>query len=164
MEAAFSRVGNHGVSGVGIISESGFIIVDDIDGIKREVIDNTKIPVKIKITNITALTESGSYVSFEDAETTVFLRLKGAKPEKRSTDMNVFPNPAANEVKLYAVGDELISNYRIYNVLGMTLESRAAGNQQNVSVNTSWLKNGIYFIEVITNKNNRIVKKLEVIK
>lgn len=164
MEAALSRVGNHGVSGVGIISKSGFIIVDDLDGLKREVIDNTKIPVKIKITNITALTESGSIVGFEDAETTVFLRLKGADPGRISTEVNVFPNPASEEVQLYIDGDEKIASYRIYNMLGMTLENRAASDQRQININTRQLSNGFYFIEVITDRNNRIVKKLEILK
>ena len=164
VEAAFTKVGSPGVSGIGKISKCDFIIEDDFIGIKRDNIKNNRIPVKIRLTNVSALTSNNSIIGCDDAETTVYLRLKDKQGDKITPVLNVFPNPSANEVQLYIDGEELISNYRIFNVHGMLLDNSSVENQQQTNINTSRLKNGIYFIEVQTDKNNRIIRKIEVFK
>ena len=164
VEAAFSKVGNKGVSGIGKISECDFIIEDDLIGIKRENIKNNLIPVKIKLTSVSILTGNNESFRLPDSEITVYLRIKDNYFKKDIPNLNIFPNPAANEVQLYLDGDELISNYRIFNVHGMQMENNKVENQQQTLINTNRLKNGIYFIEVLTDKNNHIVRKIEVIK
>ncbi|MEZ4908658.1 MAG: T9SS type A sorting domain-containing protein [Saprospiraceae bacterium] len=62
------------------------------------------------------------------------------------------------------ITDDNINNYRIYNTLGQVIDNKSVNNQREVSISTSSINNGIYFIEVKTDSNNRIVKKIEVIK
>lgn len=164
VEAAFSKVGNKGVSGIGKISKCDFIIEDDMIGIKRDNIKNNMLPVKIRLTNVSALTSNNGSFGLPDSETTVYLRLKDSNHKSDTPNLNIFPNPSANEVELYLDGNELISNYRIFNVHGMILENNTVENQQQTLINTNRLKNGVYFVEVRTDKNSRIVRKIEIIK
>lgn len=79
--------------------------------------------------------------------------------------VSVYPNPARNIVKLSVDGHNM-SSVRIYNCLGMLVEEITAGAQyttDEIEINVSDYKSGIYFINVYDDKGNVATKKISVI-
>ena len=80
--------------------------------------------------------------------------------------ISVYPNPAKDIVKLSVDGHNM-SSVRIYNCLGMLVEEITSGAQyatDEIEINVSDYKSGIYFINVYDNKGNVATKKISVIK
>ena len=80
--------------------------------------------------------------------------------------ISVYPNPAKDIVKLSAANHHL-SAVRIYNCLGMMVEEmnvRTQNASDEIEINVSGYKSGIYFINVYDNKGNVATKKISVIK
>ena len=80
--------------------------------------------------------------------------------------ISVYPNPAKDIVKLSVDGHNM-SSVRVYNCLGMLVEEITSGAQyatDEIEINVSDYKSGIYFINVYDNKGNVATKKISVIK
>ena len=80
--------------------------------------------------------------------------------------ISVYPNPAKDIVKLSAANHHL-SAVRIYNCLGMMVEEmnvRTQNASDEIEINVSGYKSGIYFINIYDNKGNIATKKISVIK
>lgn len=71
--------------------------------------------------------------------------------------INIYPNPAKDLVKLSVVSGQQ-SAVRIYNVLGMIVDEIEI-NSNEIEINVSSYKPGIYFINVETSNGN-IIKKM----
>ena len=69
---------------------------------------------------------------------------------------SIYPNPANDFVKLSAFSCQL-SAVRIYNTLGMLVEEIEV-KANEVEINTSGYKSGVYFVEVQTD-NGSVTKK-----
>ena len=89
-----------------------------------------------------------------------------ADQEENEVDMiSVYPNPAKDIVKLSAANHHL-SAVRIYNCLGMMVEEmnvRTQNASDEIEINVSGYKSGIYFINVYDNNGNVATKKISVI-
>ena len=94
-----------------------------------------------------------------------FVRLvRGGETTTAAIDLNynykslsIYPIPAQNEIFLSS--DDELTTVSFHNLKGQkVLENHV--NQQKISINTSQLANGMYFIKAITNKNNIAVQKI----
>jgi hypothetical protein len=77
----------------------------------------------------------------------------------------IYPNPAKDIVKLSAANHHLTA-VRIYNCLGMMVEEideRTQHASDEIEINVSGYKSGIYFINVYDNSGNVTTKKISVI-
>lgn len=75
--------------------------------------------------------------------------------------LDIFPNPATDECTLRMNNGYVIPNQmRIYNQLGQELYVRTAWEGDNITVDISSLRNGIYFIIVCGNDGKTYTKKL----
>ena len=61
-------------------------------------------------------------------------------------------------------GGENINGYRIYNSLGMLMANKQVEISKKTDIDLSAYDNGIYFIEVMTDKNKKYIKKIEIVK
>jgi len=163
VDAAFSRIGFDGVSGIGEIATCDYIVEDDLDGSKLSKYNNGIKPITIKMTNIVGMNGYGENVGFADSEVTVYLKNDRYKPNN-NTELTVYPNPAYDNVRINLYGKEKIINFRVYNSLGLVQYTKDFVNTNFEKLDISTFANGIYFIEVLTDKNNRIIKKIEVLK
>ena len=77
--------------------------------------------------------------------------------ENTDVSINIYPNPAKDLVKLSVVSGQQ-STVRIYNVLGMMVDEIEM-NSNEIEINVSSYKPGIYFINVETSNGN-IIKKM----
>ncbi len=73
-----------------------------------------------------------------------------------STLIDIFPNPATNEISISAGNTPLKSQAIIYDVLGKSIPVTIENN--NV-INISQLAMGIYYLELVTNQDEKIVQK-----
>ena len=72
------------------------------------------------------------------------------------------PNPAENEFTIKASSDVSLKEISLQNVMGevvRTLKFEHNNNQQQISLITQNLPNGIYMVNIITNKG-KVVKSL----
>lgn len=77
--------------------------------------------------------------------------------ENTDDNINIYPNPAKDIVKL-SVATSQQSAVRIYNVIGMKVDEIEM-NSNEIEINVSGYKPGIYFINVETSNGN-IIKKM----
>ena len=77
--------------------------------------------------------------------------------ENTDVSINIYPNPAKDLVKLSVVSSQY-SAVRIYNVLGIMVDEIEM-NSNEIEINVSEYKSGIYFINVETSNGN-IIKKM----
>jgi hypothetical protein len=68
--------------------------------------------------------------------------------KKRSQNISIYPNPVSN--KLYIEKDVSVLTAALYNINGKKIKS---WDGQKNEYDLSFLKNGIYFIEIITENN-----------
>ncbi|HEY0262019.1 MAG TPA: T9SS type A sorting domain-containing protein [Chitinophagales bacterium] len=84
----------------------------------------------------------------------------GIKTIENDRLLNVYPNPAQNVLNISVENNAAeIKTVRIFNVLGQT-----AYNGNETKISTQAMQNGIYFVEVTFNDNQRAVKRVEVLK
>lgn len=70
-------------------------------------------------------------------------------------NMYLYPNPTSNQLNI-KVGNnnDLPNSYEIVNMLGQTITRSTIENEQDLSINTSALSNGAYFIKIIKNDSS----------
>ncbi len=164
VDAAFSRIGFSGVTGIGKIATCDFIVEDDIDGLKRNT-NQQKIPFTIKLTNITIANGTGKSVRIPDIETTVYLNLKGNNnTDNNDTGILLYPNPTENNVNIFIDGNDNILSYRIYNSLGMLMINKKITKSKKIDIDLSTYENGIYFIDINTENHQKFIKKIEIVR
>ncbi len=69
--------------------------------------------------------------------------------EMELAEMNLFPNPARNQMNI--VSDQMISQVRVFDMLGQVVYSAQPESQQMV-MNVSSLKAGVYLVQINTPK------------
>ncbi|RZK12445.1 MAG: T9SS type A sorting domain-containing protein [Flavobacterium sp.] len=76
--------------------------------------------------------------------------------------VSIYPNPA-NDVLNISLGDagDLPSAYSIYNNLGQIIAQKKVASNADLSINTSDLSSGIYFIRI---EKETAVKTLKFVK
>lgn len=70
----------------------------------------------------------------------------------------VFPNPVNDVLTISATNGELPESYTIINSLGQVVTSAKVTTDSNLSVNTSGYSNGIYFIKIAKNGQEKTLK------
>jgi len=73
-------------------------------------------------------------------------------------DVNIYPNPSNSE-NINIQGSEIMKNIILYNSLNQMVYSSNI-NSINAILSTSKLSKGIYFIQIIDQKDNALVKKI----
>ena len=75
--------------------------------------------------------------------------------KKRSQNINIYPNPVSN--KLYIQKDVSVGTVSLYDINGKNIKS---WETQKNKYDLSFLKNGIYFIEIVTENNLLCTKSI----
>ncbi|MCX7551538.1 T9SS-dependent choice-of-anchor J family protein [Xanthomarina sp. F2636L] len=76
--------------------------------------------------------------------------------ENYALDNNIglYPNPTTNTLNISVANvNELPDSYSIYNMLGQVVLSKRIANEADLSINTSSLSNGMYFIKIAKESN-----------
>jgi hypothetical protein len=66
-----------------------------------------------------------------------------------SSNLYVYPNPSANELNIkLGSSNDLPNSYEIVNMLGQSITKRTIATDEDLSINTTSLSNGMYFIRI----------------
>ncbi len=161
LDAVFSRINPNSISGVGFIAKCDYIVEDDLDG-SRNPFTESVTSTTLGLANISGMTGAGERINFPEVQKTIYIKNRSVKPLKSTLELDVYPNPAFNSIKLSCNNN--ISSYRVYNSLGMLQFSDNAQGSTVERLDVSSLNNGVYFIEVTTETHEKIIKKIEILK
>ncbi len=75
-----------------------------------------------------------------------------------NSTINIYPNPANQIVNVNS--SEIIQNINIYSVIGQKVFSYNNLNIKKCEINIKNLIKGVYFIEIVDIRNNKVLKKL----
>ena len=102
----------------------------------------------IKSTNGGTIIKSGG--AFDSSEVTLFTtNTLGNKEFKSSNEIYLYPNPTKGTINIkIPVEFGLPNSYTIYNYLGQSISKKEVSKESDLSVNTSALSNGNYFITI----------------
>jgi sugar lactone lactonase YvrE len=77
------------------------------------------------------------------------------------TPINIYPNPANNELRIEALGNVKYSNVEMYSILGSkVIEQKFTTNK--ITLNVQGLSAGMYLVKLNTTDGSYVVKKLEI--
>ena len=85
--------------------------------------------------------------------------LSGINETENNLLLAIFPNPATNELKIQST-EFKIESIDVYNVVGEKILHCKMHGENKVVLDLRSLPSGIYFIEVMDEKNNLVVRKI----
>lgn len=65
--------------------------------------------------------------------------------------IRIYPNPTTNVLNISVSNNDLPDSYSIYNMLGQTVTTKQISSNADLSINSSELSNGMYFVKIIKN-------------
>lgn len=143
----------------------GFVIVDDIEGArppKLRALGGERFQIIVR--NITVMDQYGQYQYLPDQ--IINVDLPSQEPVNNpitSPSMQVYPNPAVDQVTLYHTEGALIEQVDIFNVSGMPVGNQMGQQAPRMDLQVGHLPNGLYFIRTRTN-TGVVTTKLEVVR
>lgn len=81
---------------------------------------------------------------------------------KTKNELMVYPNPTSSIVNIKTVNNDVIEKVELFNVLGRSVLLKINNDTQKVTINTSNLTKGIYFIK--TEIKNQLISKRLIVK
>ena len=75
--------------------------------------------------------------------------------------ISIYPNPATTTLTIHS-SNELIENLELYSMVGKLIYAESVGRKYEVNIAVANIKQGIYFMKVLTAKNNT-VQKIQII-
>ena len=164
LDAGFSRTNGVSVSSFGAAGKVGFVVSDEIAGIRSA---DLKDGIKINSDNLYGVTSTGEYVKFQAQELIVPIKTNDQNFQELEYTENhlvIYPNPVQDELKFEALGDNVIENYQIIDITGRTMMTRQYLSDNSIQkADVSSFSNGVYFLSVMTN-NGLQTKKFEILK
>lgn len=86
---------------------------------------------------------------FGDDETTTITTASLSTSEfELSNSISIYPNPTTNVLTIKSVNNNMPDAYAVYNMLGQVVLSNKVANESDLTINTSALSNGMYFINI----------------
>jgi hypothetical protein len=80
--------------------------------------------------------------------------------EFENTDFVFYPNPVSDWLTISVRGNTTIAGITVYDVLGKKVFTQQATNLSTQTIDLSAVSKGIYLIEVATDANHKVIKKL----
>ncbi len=83
----------------------------------------------------------------------------GTNEFETSTDIYLYPNPTKGTLNIRIPGNfGLPNSYAISNVLGQKISQKAVSKETDLTINTSTLSNGVYFITLVKEDQKRTLR------
>ncbi|MCF8427849.1 MAG: T9SS type A sorting domain-containing protein [Bacteroidia bacterium] len=79
--------------------------------------------------------------------------------ENINNNIILYPNPSINSVNIQSKYDFTNAEINIYTSVGQNIRRITGINEQNISISTSDLPNGIYFL-ILTNEGSKFIEKI----
>lgn len=116
------------------------------------VLGNTTMRVTTKYATGATSCENGHDAEVEDYTINVLGSL--SVDEFTLNSIRIYPNPTTSELNIkLSNGNDLPNSYRIYNMLGQLVTEKTIENNLDLTINTSAMSNGMYFIQIAKGNN-----------
>ncbi len=159
MDAALARADGRHTSGFGVIAQLEFIVVKDIDGF--HIGNQPSIP--IRLINGAAVLADGTRVRLPGDHKAIAFSPKEETYETNTT-LNVFPNPAADEVTISVEGSRArITDIEVISMTGSLVQFQSVNEAKSTYLDLSSVRTGLYVLRVQTTKGV-LVHKLQVVR
>lgn len=157
-----TRTTGQAVSGFGDVHRVGFIIVDDLDGIRGDYKNKT---VDIVLDDITISDGQGNRFTVSGASTSFELIREQADDETvdDQQDIIIYPNPANDYLNIHANGTDILEQIDIFNLAGQVVSSVTVENSNHKEIDLSHFQNGLYLARVVS-FNGISTTKFKVVK
>jgi hypothetical protein len=153
IKAAITRIDHTTRSGNGPIAAASFkITTDNISGKDFEYYANLGF-----ISDITAIDQHGNPITLNaGADTSAVGYTPNGIREVAAEKVNLYPNPTHDRVTISV--DNTINDISITNVAGQEVYHKTAANTRSISADVSVLEQGLYFVQIKTNKGSGTAK------
>ncbi|PWI30035.1 hypothetical protein DI383_09795 [Flavobacteriaceae bacterium LYZ1037] len=115
------------------------------------VLGNTTMRVTTKYFSAATSCENNHDAEVEDYSVNVLGSL--SVDEFGLNSIGIYPNPTSNVLTIKATNNNVPDAYAVYNMLGQVVLSNKISTQADLTINTSSLSNGMYFIKVSKESN-----------
>ncbi len=160
-DIGLSRTNHSNASGFGAIANVSFVIQDNIDGK-----DYFVLPLEIQFEDVVAIDKDEAAVNITANGDTLYVEGEtvGINPIHQNYNVQIFPNPAADEINVMA--DVAIVECRILDLMGREVASEIPSLQgmESLTLDVSALETGSYFIHLKTTDHYSICRKIVVHK
>lgn len=158
LDIGSSRTTGRSVSGHGIVHRVGFVIIDEIDGVREDFENKT---VDIFLEGLTISDGSGNQYQVSGASTSFELIREQTEIDEIENDQpNIvaFPNPARNELNIHANGNDILEQIDIFNASGQIVSSTKVRNVNQTQISLDRFQDGLYFAKVLSYKGASTIK------
>ncbi len=162
IDGAISRLDRRGRAGFGIVAQVGFVVEDDLDGIRAQ--DNI-ITYNIGLSESSVMLGDGSLLQLENIQIPLQINMYDQEPEEILTDEDVFvyPNPASDIVNIRSNKQDLVS-YELIDLQGRVVyaEQNSTPNPHKV-IKLANLVPGLYILRVEGHDGSWVSKKVQIV-
>lgn len=75
--------------------------------------------------------------------------------------MNLYPNPSNSMITIESINNSTIEAVKIYDINGSKVLSEINNSSSLINLSIKHLENGIYFVEILSNRNKTMVKLIK---
>jgi hypothetical protein len=112
---------------------------------------------KLNIVEVTPIPSARCYIYVDDFALYSCFNVGVESQNKSNNDLEIFPNPAKESITLKS--SIQMKEVRVFDIVGREVE-RTNINSSNYQLNTSNIKSGVYFVEVLFTNGERRISKL----
>jgi Secretion system C-terminal sorting domain/Bacterial Ig domain len=157
-DLGYVRTTGNSASGYGKVAKLGFIIDDDLNGIRD---NDGKYSITLNMQGGSTMGSDG--IVYDIPAQMIEIPVSAKKTAAFSSESIVtYPNPATDVLNIYINGGYEMAQYEIINLAGQTLKAGSATGR-TAQINVQDLNSGIYVVRVIS-ETGVATKKFEVIK
>ncbi|TYA52401.1 M43 family zinc metalloprotease [Formosa maritima] len=101
---------------------------------------------ELRTNDDTLIFSGGTFGDSED--TSIIVSSLSTSENELNNSISIFPNPTINVLTIKATSNTVPDAYAVYNMLGQIVLSNKVANESDLTINTSELSNGMYFIKI----------------
>lgn len=156
IKTAVTRINHAARSGYGEIAEVAMIITtDNINGKDLAYYNNI-----VFISSVTAVDSSGNEIDLNEGIDSAWIEFEPTViSEIQQFDLQMHPNPASKKLFVKS-SDALLKGIKIRNVIGAIMREDKLSNEHKAELDLSDVSNGVYLIEIETNKGTAVKRVL----
>lgn len=162
IQSAFTRTSKNPVNGDGFIATLGFIVEDDLIGIRLKDGSNA-FNFNIKADQIKVMGLDGIENSLLSSDIELVLKIKDKTPSS-SSDLVLYPNPANDFVQIFSNMPADMQRIELYSMEGRLLQQHSSIDSKTFQLNVAGLQAGFYIVTAYSADNERISQKLQVVR
>jgi hypothetical protein len=157
LDIGSTRTTGRSVSGYGSVHRVGFIVIDEIDGVRES---NQNKTVDIVLEGLTITDGNGNQYTSDGASVSFELIREKSEEEIGSNEPNIiaYPNPATTELNIHANGNDILEQIDIFNSAGQKMSSTKVKNENQTQISLNQFSEGLYFAKVVSFKGASTIK------